>query len=196
MLADAPGELAKLTAIIKDAHINIEGMSIQDANEYLLALYDVRNQTGRRVAPRDYYEAILKESANYSMIRLITDNPTKALEVLGKAGYKVNVQEVIGLVLDNKPGILNKISRRLGDAGINIAYTYGSGFSDSEAALFIFKVSDMEKAVSLPRLLRGGGWTLPGSRSGGQHHQDHRHRSSGECRSCGLSVTDAELGAV
>jgi hypothetical protein len=149
MLADAPGELAKLTAIIKDEHINVEAMSIQDANEYLLALYDVRNQTGRRVAPRDYYEAILKESVNYSMIRLITDNPTKAVEVLGKAGYNVKVQEVIGLILDNKPGVLNKISRMLGDAGINIAYTYGSGFSDSEVALFIFKVSDMEKALAL-----------------------------------------------
>ena len=34
MLADAPGELAKLTAILKDEHVNIEAMSIQDANEY------------------------------------------------------------------------------------------------------------------------------------------------------------------
>jgi len=149
MLADAPGELAKLTQVLKDAHINVEAMSIQDANEYLLALYDVRSQTGRRVAPRDYYEAILKESANYSMIRLITDNPANAEEVLAKAGYKVKGQEVLGLVLDNRPGILNNVSRRLGDAGINIAYTYGSGFSDSEAALFIFKVSDLDKALEM-----------------------------------------------
>ena len=149
MLADAPGELAKFTLVLKEEWINIEAMTIQDANEYLLALYEVRGQTGRRVAPRDYYEAILKESAKYSMIRMITDNPHKALEVLGKAGYQVKIQEVIGMVLDNKPGILNRISRKLGDAGINIAYTYGSGFSDSEAALFIFKVSDIEKAQEL-----------------------------------------------
>lgn len=149
MLADAPGELAKLTDILKQEHINIEAMNIQDANEYLLALYDVRSQTGRRVAPRDYYEAILKESAKYSMIRLITDNPDMALEALSKAGYKVKAQDVIGMVLDNTPGILNMVSRAFGDAGINISYTYGSGFSDSEAALFIFKVSDMEKALEL-----------------------------------------------
>ncbi len=149
MLADAPGELAKFTLVLKDEQINIEAMTIQDANEYLLALYEVRGQTGRRVAPRDYYEAILKESAKYSMIRLITDNPDKALEVLGKAGYQVKVQEVIGMVLANKPGILNRISRKLGDAGINISYTYGSGFADTEAALFIFKVSDIEKAQEL-----------------------------------------------
>jgi hypothetical protein len=149
MLADAPGELAKFTEILKDEHVNIEAMSIQDANEYLLALYDVRSQTGRRVAPRDYYEAILKESAKYSMIRLITDNPEKALEVLGKSGYQVKAQEVIGLVLANKPGILNRISKKFGDAGINIAYTYGSGFADSDVALFIFKVSDLDKALEL-----------------------------------------------
>jgi hypothetical protein len=149
MLADAPGELAKLTAVLMDEHVNIEAMSIQDANEYLLALYDVRSQTGRRVAPRDYYEAILKESAKYSMIRLITDNPDKAVVALSKAGYQVKVHDVIGLVLENKPGILNKISRKFGDAGINIAYTYGAGFSDSEAALFIFRVSDLDKALEI-----------------------------------------------
>jgi hypothetical protein len=149
MLADAPGELAKFTLALTDEHINIEAMSIQDANEYLLALYEVRARTGRRVAPRDYYEAILKESAKYSMIRLITDNPERAVEVLAAAGYQVKMQDVIGLVLDNKPGILNKISRRFGDAGINISYTYGSGFSDSESALFIFKVSDLAAAAAL-----------------------------------------------
>lgn len=149
MLADAPGELAKFTEILKDEHINIEAMSIQDANEYLLALYEVRAHTGRRVAPRDYYEAILKESAKYSMIRLITDNPEKAVEVLSRSGYQVKMHDVIGLVLDNKPGILNQISKKFGDAGINIAYTYGSGFSDSESALFIFKVSDLDKALEI-----------------------------------------------
>ncbi|MCL5124497.1 MAG: amino acid-binding protein [Deltaproteobacteria bacterium] len=149
MLADAPGELAKLTEVLKQEHINIQAMSIQDANEYLLALYDVRSQTGRRVAPRDYYEAILKESAKYSMIRLITDNPDKALESLKMAGYKVKAEDVVGLVLDNVPGILNRVSKTFGDNGINISYTYGSGFSDSECALFIFKVSDTEKALEL-----------------------------------------------
>ena len=149
MLADAPGELAKLTEILSSEHINIEAMNIQDANEYLLALYDVRSQTGRRVAPRDYYEAILKESAKYSMIRFITDNPEKAADVLGSAGYKVKLEDVIGLVLQNKPGLLNKVSKAFGDAGINISYTYGAGFSDSFSALFIFKVSDMEKALEM-----------------------------------------------
>lgn len=149
MLADAPGELAKLTSTLKEEHINIEAMSIQDANEYLLALYEVRARTGRRVAPRDYYEAILKESARYSMIRLITDNPNKAVEVLGKNGYQVKVEDVIGLILENRPGILHEVSKEFGDASINISYTYGSGFADSEAALFIFKVSDLERALAI-----------------------------------------------
>jgi hypothetical protein len=149
MLADAPGELAKFTEILMDEHINIEAMTIQDANEYLLALYDVRSQTGRRVAPRDYYEAILKESAKYSMIRLITDIPEKATDVLIKAGYNVKTEDVIGLIMANRPGLLHKVSQMFGDAGINIAYTYGSGFSDSDSALFIFKVSDLDKAMAM-----------------------------------------------
>lgn len=149
MLVDAPGELAKFTAALKDEHVNIEAMSIQDANEYLSALYDVRSHTGHRLAPKEYYDAILEESSKYSMIRMITDNPDRALQVLSRNGYQVKVQEVIGMILDNRPGILNTVSRRFGDAGINIAYTYGSGFSDSASALFIFKVSDMKKALEI-----------------------------------------------
>jgi hypothetical protein len=61
----------------------------------------------------------------------------------------VKAQDVIGLVLENKPGELNKISKKFGDAGINISYTYGSGFSDSEVALFIFRLSDIQKALEL-----------------------------------------------
>ena len=149
MLADAPGELAKFTSTLNEEHVNIEAMSIQDANEYLLALYEVRAHTGRRVAPRDYYEAILKESSRYSMIRMITNSPDTAVKVLKDAGYQVKIQEVLGLALDNRPGILNEVSKGFGDAGINIHYTYGSGFSDSENALFIFRVSDLEKALEL-----------------------------------------------
>ena len=149
MLPDAPGELAKFTEALLREHINIEAMSIQDANEYLTALYDVRSRTGHRVAPKEYYDAILTESAKYSLIRMITDNPDKAVEVLRKTGYQVKIQEVIGMVLDNRPGILNDVSRKFGDAGINISYTYGSGFSNSENALFIFKVSDMNKALEI-----------------------------------------------
>jgi hypothetical protein len=149
MLEDAPGELAKMTSVLTESSVNIEAMFIQDANEYLLALYECRGQTGRRVAPRDYYEAILKESAKYSMIRMITNAPEKAVETLTKVGYQVKTQEVFGMVMDNRPGILHEVSKRFGDSGVNISYTYGSGFSDSEAALFIFKVSDLNKAVEL-----------------------------------------------
>ncbi len=149
MLPDAPGELAKFTETLMQEHINIEAMSIQDANEYLTALYDVRSRTGHRVAPKEYYDAILTESAKYSLIRMITDNPEKAVEVLTKAGYHIKIQEVIGMILDNRPGVLNRVSKRFGDAGVNITYTYGSGFADSQTALFIFKVSDMQKALEL-----------------------------------------------
>ncbi len=149
MMEDAPGELAKMTSVLSESGVNIEAMFIQDANEYLLALYECRGHTGRRVAPRDYYEAILKESAKYSMIRMITNAPDRAVEALTKAGYQVKAQEVFGMVMDNQPGILHKVSKKFGDAGVNISYTYGSGFSDSDSALFIFKVSNLEKALEL-----------------------------------------------
>jgi hypothetical protein len=56
---------------------------------------------------------------------------------------------VIGLVSANNPGVLDKISKKFGDAGMNISYTHVSGFSGSKAAPFIFKVSGLKKAQEL-----------------------------------------------
>jgi hypothetical protein len=79
MFVDPPGEAAKLTSMLGDEHINIEAMSIQDAGEYLPAFYEAQRCMGRRVAPSDYYETILKESPKYTMIGLITDTPDEAM---------------------------------------------------------------------------------------------------------------------
>jgi hypothetical protein len=48
--------------------------------------------------------------------------------------------------LINKPGALGHVAKRLGEAGININYTYGSVMEDVEKSIFIIHVSEIEKA--------------------------------------------------
>jgi hypothetical protein len=49
--------------------------------------------------------------------------------------------------LENRPGTLAKISKRFGDADININYVYGSGTSDVQTAMYVFHVSDVDTAL-------------------------------------------------
>jgi hypothetical protein len=49
--------------------------------------------------------------------------------------------------LHNRPGRLADISRRFGDANININYVYGSGALDVEKAIYVFNVPDVNQAL-------------------------------------------------
>ena len=48
--------------------------------------------------------------------------------------------------LINKPGMLGQVAKKLGEAGINIDYTYGSVMEGAAKSTFILRVSDIDKA--------------------------------------------------
>jgi hypothetical protein len=49
--------------------------------------------------------------------------------------------------LRNKPGRLADISRKFGNANININYVYGSGALGIENAIYVFNVPDVNQAL-------------------------------------------------
>jgi hypothetical protein len=57
---------------------------------------------------------------------MVTDNNTKAKKVLSKMGAKVELEEVLALEVPNKVGELNKATKKIAFAGIDIYYLYGS----------------------------------------------------------------------
>jgi hypothetical protein len=75
ILTNAPGELAKLCDVLKAANVNILAMSIQNAKDSVKELYNMREKTGRKIAFAESYRGILKDSSDYSLIRLLADKP-------------------------------------------------------------------------------------------------------------------------
>jgi len=57
---------------------------------------------------------------------MVTDDNTKAKKVLSKMGAKVELEDVIALEVPNKVGELNKATKKIAFAGIDIYYLYGS----------------------------------------------------------------------
>ncbi len=146
-LENKPGELARLSHMLGDNGINILALSIQDPVAYIKRLFRAREQTLRRIASTASYRAILKEAAQLTLIRFVTEDPEKSTRVLQKSGYKVEAQEVILALMGNRPGQLASISEDFAREGININYTYGSALNDVDKSLFVFHVSDTEKAL-------------------------------------------------
>jgi hypothetical protein len=90
---------------------------------------------------------VIKEARQHSLIRLVVDQIDKALDVLNQAQYWVNTTEVLVIRLDNRPGKLANVSKKFGEANININYVYGSGASNLETSTYVFSVPDADLAL-------------------------------------------------
>ncbi len=83
-----------------------------------------------------------------AIIILTVNNPKKAIEVLGKNGYKNLEEDYFVVKLDDKPGELNKITLLLSNAGVNILNVHLLT-RDGKQSLIAFKVDKMRKAKDL-----------------------------------------------
>jgi hypothetical protein len=148
-LPNAPGELQKLCEHFKSASINILAISIQNAKNYVEELFRARERSGRRIALEASYRGVLKEAADSSVIRLVLAQPEQAEALLRDAGYALDIEPVIGVVLANRPSVLGELAGRFAQAGLNIDYVYGSVMSDAEASMFVLHVPDVEHGLRL-----------------------------------------------
>lgn len=79
-------------------------------------------------------------------IRLVAAPHNAAKKVLDAIGMHYREEDAIAVRVTDRPGALGKLTRKLGDAGININYAYGSIVKGETRALIILGVSDIEKA--------------------------------------------------
>jgi len=144
ILTNAPGELSKLCNVLKASNINILAMSIQNAKDSVKELYKMRERTGRRIALAESYRGILKDSSDYSLIRILLDNPTEAEKALAKADHLIDKDRVLVFRLANRPGILGSVAKRLGEANVNIDYIYGSAMEDADESIFVVHIAESD----------------------------------------------------
>ncbi|MGQ0848184.1 MAG: hypothetical protein ACT4OP_03555 [Actinomycetota bacterium] len=73
------------------------------------------------------------------IIRLIADDATLARRALHEAGLMIEEHEVLTTFLENSPGQLAGVARRLADSGINIdaVYVLNSGVDGIELAMVV-----------------------------------------------------------
>jgi hypothetical protein len=144
ILTNTPGELSKLCEVLKASSVNILAMSIQNAKDSVKELYNMREKTGRRIALAESYRGILKDSSDYSLIRLLVDKPTEAEKALMKANHLVENEQVLVFRLVNQPGMLGRVAKKLGEANVNIDYIYGSAMEDANESIFIVHIAESD----------------------------------------------------
>ena len=145
-LKNIPGELGRLTSLLKKENIYIEAMTIQDASAYVKALYNARGKSLKRIASTASYESMLRDSNEFALVRLLVDQTEKAAEILAQNDYIFEITPVIALYLDSQSGDLAEIASKLGEEGININTIYGSVPGPDARCLFVFSPEDIDRA--------------------------------------------------
>ena len=147
ILTNTPGELSKLCDVLKAAGVNILAMSIQNAKDSVKELYNMREKAGRRIALAESYRGILKDSSDFSLIRLFVDKPVEAETALIEANHLLDKEAILVFRLGNEPGILGRVAKRFGDAKVNIDYIYGSAMEGAKESIFVVHIpeSDLDR---------------------------------------------------
>ncbi len=106
------------------------------------------------------------DTADRSVLRLVTDDLDITKRVLTSLGVKFEVGEVLSVQMDNRAGALARVLERLAEEHINIEYAYVSTATEPGRSLGMFHTSNPKRALQVLQEATAGGNGV--DRSGGR----------------------------
>lgn len=91
----------------------------------------------------------IADTADFGILRLIVNDPDKACSILKKNEYTVSETEIIAVQVPDRPGGLAGIFETFDNRKINIEYMYAFVGKSGENAIVVFRVEDIDRAITL-----------------------------------------------
>lgn len=88
-------------------------------------------------------------SDTFGVINLIVNDPKRADVALTKAGMMCRLREVLAVLIDDKPGGLDRLTQLLAKEDINVNNAYGFVLESRGKAVFVVDVDQIEKAQKI-----------------------------------------------
>lgn len=89
----------------------------------------------------------ISDRGEYGLINLLTNDPEKTFRILEGAGFTVSRKKVIGVIMDDRPGSLSRVTALLESNSINVTNAYGFLLQERGKAVLVFEVRDYENAL-------------------------------------------------
>ncbi|MCL1956774.1 MAG: ACT domain-containing protein [Fibromonadales bacterium] len=87
------------------------------------------------------------DTEDFGILRMITRDNNNAVNILKKAGFTVNLTDLIGVVVEDHPGGLANLLTVFEKENINIEYFYSFIPRKGEKAIMFFKVEEIDAAL-------------------------------------------------
>ena len=92
---------------------------------------------------------MVADTADFGILRVIADDPEKAIAVLHAANFTTKTTSVLAVTVKDKVGSLSDVLDIFARNSINIEYLYAALNVKEETAVIIFKVEDIEKGLAV-----------------------------------------------
>lgn len=99
---------------------------------------------------------MIADTADFGILRVIVDNPDKALAALKIANFTTKTTEVLAVPVNDKVGAMHDMLKLFEENSINIEYIYASLERTGDTAIIIFKV---ENPIAGLKVLEANGLT-------------------------------------
>lgn len=99
----------------------------------------------------------IADSGDFGVIKLLVDDPEKAVSILTEHGLVAVLKEVVAARVSDRPGGLLQIARTLTEHRINVDDAYGFVLQSGESGVFVLQVKNPQDAS---RLLQEAGIKL------------------------------------
>lgn len=110
------GRLEKVTAVLKEAGINIRSIHL--------------NHTAN----------------GWGILNLVVSNPELAHLRLNESGMSAALREIVVVKMADKPGSLDELLQDVVKAGVNFTNAYGRVVNDGDSAFFVIDIQDIPDA--------------------------------------------------
>ena len=110
------GHLERVTAVLKDAAINIRSLHL--------------NHTAN----------------GWGILNLVVSNPELAYQLLNDKGMSAALREIVVVKMNDQPGGLDSLLKDIVKAGVNFTNAYGRVVKDGDSAFFVIDVQDIADA--------------------------------------------------
>ena len=94
----------------------------------------------------------IADAGEFGLVRLITEDPEKASKLLEDTGFnlaKSKKNTEVTAIFISEQNTLSKITKILGDGGINIEYAYSSAIHVEGKVALILRPSNLEKSEQM-----------------------------------------------
>lgn len=91
----------------------------------------------------------IADTSDFGILRLIVNDPGKAVRVLKEQGFTVTTTDIIAAEVPDSPGGLAGVLELLDKDGINIEYMYAFVGKEKDNAVVVLKMEEIDKAIQV-----------------------------------------------